>query len=210
MKPYRELPKKIEDKLRLIFETDNDKNRQKLEDLLIGGLNINRPFKNSKTPLMDAANWGHCYYVERLITAGARLLDQDNEGNTALHWATLNHPNSYRGPSLKTLKALIDQGADINHTNKDDKTPLLLAFQIEINRKGSYAQTVLDLLNLGASLDAGSLVDGTSNLQLLSEQQDQFSDQILEAINKIKSNRDHQTLAQDTPTVIASLKKLRL
>jgi ankyrin repeat protein len=75
------------------------------------------------TPLHYAAWKNNVESLKLLIEHGANINQNDEEGNTALMWAT----------SEEVWQFLIKQGADINKQNNDGLTPLDLAL-----RMGSY------------------------------------------------------------------------
>jgi len=55
--------------------------------LISKGANVKTADKWGKTPLMDAANWGHIEVVKLLVEAGADVERKSNEGQTALDFA---------------------------------------------------------------------------------------------------------------------------
>jgi len=64
--------------------------------------------------------------AELLIKFGAHLNEEDEDGDTPLHWAV-------RQGSLDNARLLLNYGADLFWTNEDDETPLDLA--VEINEQ---------------------------------------------------------------------------
>ncbi|XP_069967307.1 protein TANC2 isoform X2 [Bactrocera oleae] len=112
-----------------------------VEKLIQNGADIDEPVTIArKTPLMIAAEEGHIELLELLIERGAALEAQDEEGFTALSWASLRG----RQPAAKCL---IERGCNRNHADNKGRTPLdLAAYQ------GSAA-LVLYLLEQGANIE---------------------------------------------------------
>lgn len=65
------------------------------------------------TALHQAAEHSHKDVVDALLEAGSNIDDEDNEGATALHFAT----------SAAVVEALITAGADVDHENRQGNTP---------------------------------------------------------------------------------------
>ncbi|XP_050337219.1 protein TANC2 isoform X2 [Bactrocera neohumeralis] len=112
-----------------------------VEKLIQNGADMDEPVTAArKTPLMIAAEEGHIELLELLIERGAALEAQDEEGFTALSWASLRG----RQPAAKCL---IERGSNRNHADNKGRTPLdLAAYQ------GSAA-LVLYLLEQGANIE---------------------------------------------------------
>ena len=85
------------------------------------------------------------------IADGAFINAQDNDGNTALHWAT------HDGRTDKVIRKLLDAGADVNAQNEDGETPLMYAVRecsvaiiklllergADVNTQNNYGETAL-------------------------------------------------------------------
>ena len=102
-------------------------------------LNCKNP--QGRTPLMIATILNRCDMIETILSYGVLINEQDFEGNTALHSATRCVKSS------KIVQLLLQNGADINLRNKENKTPLNYA--IEMGYCLSYddnASTNRDLL----------------------------------------------------------------
>jgi len=69
---------------------------------------------------MYSAMAEHEECVAVLLRRGALITSQDNNGQTALHWAALTG-------SYKCLKMLLAQAADVKIRDVDGRTPLHLA-----------------------------------------------------------------------------------
>ncbi len=84
--------------------------------------------RSGMTPLMIAAGgWADPILVQALIQAGANVNAANDDGNTALHFATIGFSRMPR--TLAVTQALIAAHANPNTKNKDGHTPLFhLAF----------------------------------------------------------------------------------
>ncbi len=97
------------------------KDTAKIEQLLKSGVDINTQHPTSGTTVLMIAS-SYYYYddmVEYLIGKGADVNLKDNEGKTALLWASSN--------SLPNAKILVSNGAKVNETANDGMTPFLQA-----------------------------------------------------------------------------------
>ena len=107
--------------------------------LLLGAGGSGRP------PLVDAAKRGDRDAVRALVQQGASVNAADEDGTTALHWA------SYRD-DVRSADLLIRAGARVNAPNDLGVTPLWTASQ-----NGSAAM-VRRLLDEGANPNAALLL----------------------------------------------------
>lgn len=83
-----------------------------------------------KTPLIYAAEFDDEKAVRKLIQRGANLERADEDGETALHWATRKGSESCCKVLLErvfTANKILQKGANINAKNKNGSTPLMLA-----------------------------------------------------------------------------------
>ena len=97
------------------------KDTVKIEQLLQSGVDINTQHPTSGTTVLMIAS-SYYYYddmVEFLIKKGANVNLKENEGKTALLWASSN--------SLENAKILIVNGAKVNEAANDGMTPFLQA-----------------------------------------------------------------------------------
>ena len=96
-----------------------------MEWLIKAGAGVNVKNKNNWTPLHFAVIFGTPKMIEMLIKNGAHVNDQGNDdGNTPLHVIAADGDSDEHYASAKLL---IDNGADVNLKNAEDKTPLELA-----------------------------------------------------------------------------------
>jgi ankyrin repeat protein len=82
----------------------------------------------AKTPLMQAIELGDTPTAQILIRNGANVALQDNDGNTALHYAAAYDP--------EVVPLLLEYHADVNHVNRYGESPI------------DYAWGNLELLNI--------------------------------------------------------------
>jgi len=98
-----------------------EKDTIKINQLLQSGMDINTQHSTSGTTALMIAS-SYYYYddiVEFLIRKGADVNLKDNDGKTALHWASSN--------SLPNAKILVVNGANVNGAANDGMTPFLQA-----------------------------------------------------------------------------------
>lgn len=74
----------------------------------------------SETRLIDAVKRGERSAVEEIISGGADVNEQDENGWTPLNWA------AGRG-DVEIARLLLDNGADVLKTGRDLRTPYLIA-----------------------------------------------------------------------------------
>jgi len=85
---------------------------------------INAQSKDGKTALMSAVGAsGQPEIVKFFIAAGSEINTQDNNGETALHWAV-------RRGDIDIVKILLEAGVETNKKNKAGKTPRQVAEEL--------------------------------------------------------------------------------
>ena len=101
----------------------------------------------STTPLHDAASDGRIINVQDLITKGADVQANDDDGGTALHcaamWGTERHNEA--------AQLLITNGADVNAKNNEGETPPL---RLHLAAMGGRKETAQLLFTNGADVTA--------------------------------------------------------
>ncbi|KAF5649007.1 ankyrin repeat [Fusarium sp. NRRL 52700] len=82
---------------------------------------------DGRTPLHKAAQEAHSAVVEILLNAGANIEAKDHQGWTPLHHAALGTWGRKDLDGERTVRLLLDRGADKQAINKDGKTARQLA-----------------------------------------------------------------------------------
>ena len=98
-----------------------------LNELLLGGGDVNESGRYGHTPLHIASEYGHLEIVNFLLAAGAEVNKTDKSGDTLLHDA------SKKG-HFKVVKALIRAKADVRIVNHTGKSPIDVAKTNEIRQ----------------------------------------------------------------------------
>ena len=122
--------------------------------LLEGKANVNTKSKSGLTPLhrviKSKKTIRQCYLIaERLIRFGAKVNASSNSGDTPLHFAAEKHLRNM-------MRLLVCNRAQINATNKEMQTPLLLAIintERTIERKENRDSAIKMLVRAGANLE---------------------------------------------------------
>ena len=102
-------------------ETGN-RNKQKVEQLIAQGADVNASDKHGSSALIWAVFRGQLEICKLLVAGGAHVNARDAAANTPLMWAA-------REGSLEICKLLIAHGANINAQDSYGGTPLILASQ---------------------------------------------------------------------------------
>ena len=95
--------------------------KEVLQAIIDHGADVNATDKNNCTALMWAIKKRHADAIHVLLKAGADTKFANKNGQTCLMYAV------YSNCSEEVLQAIIDHGADVNATNKDNYTALLEA-----------------------------------------------------------------------------------
>ncbi|XP_071796931.1 uncharacterized protein [Asterias amurensis] len=97
------------------------RDRQKVAEILLEhGADTNIAERVGATPMHRAASKGNLEIVKLLLNYNCRLDQQDCVGNTALHMAC-------EEDRVKEATVLVQHGASLHITNKEEQTPLDLA-----------------------------------------------------------------------------------
>ena len=115
-----------------------------LNTILKHGINVNATNKDSVTALMIACMKANKDAITVLLYAGADPKIADSLSTTCIHHAVSE------GCSKEVLEAIVDHGADVNATDKDNETALMIAC------KKDNVDAINALLNAGAD---SSIVD---------------------------------------------------
>ncbi len=108
------------------------------------GYVIPQPYVSSiEEQLAHAANSGDLNEVKRLLARGAKVNWTDEEGWTALTWATVSD-------NIEVVRLLLENGADPNRADHKGYTPLMRA---AIN---GYTDIMEVLADAGANIDAAN------------------------------------------------------
>ena len=112
--------------------------KETLQAIISHGADVNATNKNNLTALMIACMKGNIDVINVLLNAGADHSIVDTDGKTWIHYAVRG------GSSKETLQVIINHGADVNATNKNNLTALMIACM-----KG-YIDAIDVLLSAGA------------------------------------------------------------
>ena len=112
-----------------------------LSSLVTKGANLNTSRNDKGTPLIEASSKNDEKQVNWLIEHGADVNLQDEDGDTALHFACRSHA------SLEILSCLIENGASINACTNCKVTPLMMAVE------NCHKDVVSYLIEHGANVD---------------------------------------------------------
>ena len=175
---------------------------------LIGnGADVNARGNDNCTPLMTASSSGHVDKINVLINHGASLHLQDDNGDTAMHYAVCSSSDN-----SNSLTTLIAAGASQLMCNKQGLTPLLLAScygassLVEQLIKGSditkeHRITALELL--GASMITSGYSTSRGLPYLMRGMEERFADplhpvlkQPMEPIDAYQNRKESQSLEE--------------
>ncbi len=106
------------------------------------------------TPILMLATWHRTDAVRALLDGGARVDDADDDGITALSWASIAN-------RVEMARLLIQRGADVNHVDKKGMTPLLYAASIDFGDS-----SMVDLLLRSGAKPGARTKEGLTALDL--------------------------------------------
>ena len=110
-----------------IHRYSREGNLDGLNELLLGGGDVNESGYYGYTPLHYASGYGHLEIVNVLLAAGAEVNKTNNDGDTPLHDAS-------RNGHLETVMSLIRAKADVRIMNNNGESPLDVAQTDEIRQ----------------------------------------------------------------------------
>ena len=116
-----------------------------VEILLNHGANVNLQDERGCSALMIAATNCQKTTVELLLKNNSKLNMKDENGNTALFYAIIN---SVGDQNFETVKTLLDHGSDVNVTDNEGFTPLMI---IDHNR--NYFRIMKLILDYGHNVN---------------------------------------------------------
>ena len=105
----------------LHFAVHQGCNKEVVQMIIDHGAHVNIANKNGLTALMIACERGNIDVINVLLEAGSDPDITDASGNTCLQCSVL------QGCSIEVLQTIIDHGAQVNATNKNGQTALMMA-----------------------------------------------------------------------------------
>lgn len=111
-------------------------------------INTEKDSDNGWTALMWASFNGHLPVVQYLISNGANINDQDNDGRTALTCASSEgYTDGHSEDQTAIVQYLIKSGADLNHKTNTGSTALTFASE------SGHLSIIKDLIRHGANIN---------------------------------------------------------
>lgn len=105
----------------------SENNYDAVDKLIDSGADIDHIGIYKYSALMISAREGNTEIVDLLIRKGAKIDLEDGNGRTAFNYA------SGGSDKIDILELLFDAGADIDHLDKDNNTPLMHAINLNCN-----------------------------------------------------------------------------
>ena len=181
----------ISGKTWLHYAVDGNCSKEVLQAVIDLDADVNATNKQNETPLMWASFNGNVDAMNVLISAGANQAIQDVDGDTYLHYAV--HGNG----SKEVLQAVIDLGADVNATNKQNTTALMVA-----SSKGNE-----DAMNVLISAGANHTIqDAVGMTWLHYAVHGNCSKEVLQAVIDLGADVNATNNSNITPLMLASRK----
>eukprot|EP00961_Rhodomonas_salina_P220885 2986363-Rhodomonas_salina.2 len=178
---------------------------EKVNELLLQGVNVNSRNASARTPLHIAAYNGHISIVQALIAAGADIHSMDKLEKTSLHLA------AWKG-YVDIASLLVDAGADINACDCWGKSPLHHAAEAG-DAPGGPGMAVCELLlSAGADKDVQGKMGRTALMMAIQKSHSEvalrlISDGAAVALKDYKGQTalHHAAVANSPAELIAAL-----
>ena len=172
----------------LHYAARNYQCKEVLQAIISHGVDVNVTNKKNITALMTALEEGNEDAINVLLTAGSHQNIADADGDTCLHYAA----RKYNWKLVaEVLHALISHGVDVNTTNKNNVTVLMIACF-----RGNTAAIPV-LLNAGAD---ANIVDADGFACLHYAAQNYLCTEVLQAL--ISHGVDVNTTSKNSVTVL--------
>lgn len=129
--------------LHVAASSHGDNSLEMLELLLAAGSRLDWRDRNGSTPLSLACSAGHCSLATRLVSLGANVRIDDDQGNLPLHHACMS-----RSCCNALVEKLLDAGSPVDQPNKYGLTALTYAILSKADTSVVYS-----LVSRGADPD---------------------------------------------------------
>ena len=131
-----------------LFSAVKKDDYQTVKQLLKNKKLLNHKTTNGTTPLMIACKHSSVKSIQVLLTAGADVNMQDNDGFTALMMASINCNEM---SSMECVRELLQAGADVNLQTENGWTALMMVSKY--CNEDSSMECVRELLQAGADVN---------------------------------------------------------
>ena len=156
-----------------------------LQTIIDHGASVNATDKYNATALMIACHLSHANAIHVLLKAGSDVNIADKNGMTCLMYAVAAHS------SEEVLQAILDHAAEVNATDKDNATALILACQM------GHVDAIHVLLKVG--FDA-NIAYKNGNTCLMYAVREDCSEEVLQAL--VDHGADVNATSKDNYTAL--------
>jgi hypothetical protein len=140
----------------------------------------------------NRTNSFNCYYdmIRLLVNRGARINEQDNDGNTALHLAIsssgklVQKKHLKKHLNLRLVKELVNYGVDVNIRNHTGETALDLVQEQKEEFSGDDEVSANEYDQIIAFLREHGAVEGHPREEIESQSQENSVDEFIESLNR--------------------------